>query len=323
MSNPPFTNIAFVLLPQRSLYLIAYRLHILCPEMFTDIFPSPIRQECHDDPLFQLLSHLDHMAHDGPGRDAGKDPLLVRKLLHHPECILILAELIAVQLLNVQDGRRITFEETPEPLKSALGIRLNRDNPGLLIMLLQPLAGPHERPSCPQTCNEIINGPRDIPQYLNRGRLVMGAWVSGVAVLIQHNIVLILLQHLMGNPDRPVCPLIPRREDDLHPIRLQDFPPLYAHTLGHDRDQSVPLYLCDHPQGYSGVTAGRFKEYLILCKEALLFSLLHHIFGNPVFDAPGRIKPLKLRIDLYALIRVESLYLHHRRIADGVYQGLV
>src|SRR3990172_6324947 len=141
MSNPPFT---IHCLPQRSLYLIAYRLHILCPEMFTDIFPSPIRQECHNDPLVELLSHLDHMAHDGPGRDAGKDPLLVCKFLHHPEGILILAELIAVQFFNIEDGGCIPFEEASESLKPALGIRLNCNNPGLRIMLFQSLAGPHE-----------------------------------------------------------------------------------------------------------------------------------------------------------------------------------
>ncbi len=148
----------------------------------------------------------------------------------------------------------------------------------------------------------------------------MGLRVILIAILIKHIVLLIFFQHHLCQSYCAIRPLAPLAQDNLCTKGIEEFPPLDAHALRHNNLDPVAFDPAEHPQGDTRVTACRLKQDPVMRQFARFLGPLYHGLNYPIFYAPGRIKPFKLCIDPYVLVRVQLPELHHRCIANSLCQ---
>ena len=120
------------------------------------------------------------------------------------------------------------------------------------LVLAEEAADAHQRAGGAEPGHEV-GDLGQVREDLGAGALVVRERVGGVAVLVEHHPVGVLLGDLLGDPDGLVGAAGGRRGDDLGAPHPQQLATLLGGVLRHHADQPVALELGGHRQRDAGV----------------------------------------------------------------------
>ena len=153
----------------------------------------------------------------------------------------------------------------------------------------------------------------------------MDLGVGRVAELVGHDPARVLGQDRLGPGDRPLHPLLARRQHDLRAQEPQHLAALDRDRFRHGQDQPVPARGADEGQAYAGIAGGGLHQDRVRPDPALGLQCLDHRHADPVLDAGDRVEELELEQEVGRdpLLGAQPAGADQRRVADGLGDAVV
>ena len=245
--------------------------------------------------LTRVAGHAQGRVQDRAGGRTGEDPLHLHQLAHALHGVVGADREPGRQHRRVVQLRHEALVEVAQAVDQLAVARLGRDDLDVRPRLAQEAAGPHQGAGRAQPRDEVRDR-RQVGEQLRTGRLVVGAGVGLVAVLVEHHPVGVLGSDLLRRADRLVAAARRRRVAMTSaPQASEQLGALGGRVLGHDADQPVAALLGHHRQRDAGVARGRLEQGRTGVEQPVLLGLLDHGQRRTVLDRAGRVAVLELR----------------------------
>ena len=163
------------------------------------------------------------------------------------------------------------------------------------------------------------------PQLRPR-RLVVGLRVGGIAVLVGLEGAGDLLREPVGDAVVRLRRLgrdVGRGDHDLGPVGPQQVDLLARHLVRHHRDHAVALQAGGDGEARAGVAGGRLDDRPAGAQAPVALGGLDEAHGDAVLDRPAGVEQLQLGHELRRQARPDPAQPDHRRLADGVEDGVL
>ncbi len=257
---------------------------------------------------------------DRPGGDAREQALLVEQCAHASDGLGVRDQHFPVELRDVEDRRHVAVLERAQAHDGVAGKRLGRGDDDVGEALAEPLAGPHQRPTGAEPCNEHVDAVERLGD-LGAGALIVSLRVGPIAVLEGHEVARVLRRQLLRKANGAVRAFGSRRLHDLGAVELEQPAALLGHVLGHHAGERVPLQLCDERERDSCVAARRLEQLPAGLELATSLGILDHRKRDAVLDRAGRVLALELGVNPDFRLRGQSWKLDERGSSDQVEQA--
>ena len=283
----------------------------LVVEDLGQVAAAGVRQQHDDDGVLALR---------GPGQLVGQ---LLRGVRRHPRRAADEQRLLAGQPTGV--GERVGVRDLDDPVRdlavvavgpevladaldevraaAAAGVhrpgRVGADDLDVGVLLLEVAADAADRAAGADAAHEVGDLPVGLLPDLGTGRLVVGARVVRVGVLVG-----LPRAGLGGQPVGHVVVGVGvlgrdrgRADDDLGAVRLQHVALVLADLVGADEDALVALGLRDHGEAHAGVARRRLDDRAAGLELAGRLGRLDHPGGDAVLHGAAGVEVLDLRED--------------------------
>ena len=205
-------------------------------------------------------------------------------------------------------------------------LRVGADNQHLGLLLLQVARDAGDRAAGADRDHERVELAAGLLEDLGAGRLVVGARVRLVRVLVGLEGARDLLGEAVG--DRVVALRRLGRDrvgadDHLRAEGLQQRDLLAAHLVRHREDAAVALQRGDDREAGAGVPRGRLDDRPARLELSLALGRLDHRDRDPVLDRAAGVEEFELGQHRCSVRGDDALEADDRRVADQVEQGRI
>src|SRR5208283_929432 len=174
-----------------------------------------------------------------------------------------------------------------------------------------------DRAAGADACHENIDGAVGVvPDFRPCRRFVDGG-IRGVAELLQQDIAVGRGRlDFLGLRDRTAHAARAFSQHQFRAVSDQQFAALEAHRIRHRQRQRNVAGRGDEGERDSGVTAGRFNQFLARTKQAALFGVPDHRGADSAFNGVRRVASFDLAEDRRRRAVGDAVEPHQRRVAD-------
>ena len=258
---------------------------------------------------------------DRSGRDAREDAFDLEQLAHTTHGIPRADAVASRQHRFVIELGDEALVEIAQPVHQLAIARFGRDDLHIGLVLTQESTRTHEGSGGAETCDEVRDR-RKVGEELGACGVVMRLRIGGIAVLVQHLPLGMLLGHRLGDAHRLIRAARRRAVVHLRAPHAQQLRALRRGVLRHDAHEPVTALLGDHGQGDAGVPRGRLEEGVAGCDQTVAFGSGDHRQRGAILHRSRGIAVLELGPQSNLGRRRESRQADERRVPDGVEEGV-